>query len=173
MPELIPVLRAVEIDRRVKALAERISADYQGRKLILIAVLKGAFVFLADLVRHLDIPVKIDFLHASSYGSGTDSSGRIRCAKDPEMDIRDRDVLLVEDIVDTGNTLRWILNQLSSLQPRSLRVCALVDKRERREGEVTIDYCGHVTGEGFLVGYGMDYAEDYRHLPDIFRLEMP
>lgn len=172
MPKLTPVLTADQIKEVVTSLAERISRDFQGRELVLVGVLKGSFIFLSDLVRHLRIPVKIDFLQASSYGDGRSSCGAVRLTKDIEVAIRDKDVLLVEDIVDTGLTLNCLLGHLKGLGPRSLGVCALIDKRERRETEVPIAYAGHVTQEGFLVGYGLDHAENYRELPGIFHLEL-
>jgi hypoxanthine phosphoribosyltransferase len=172
MPELILVLTADQINFLVKRIARQISDDYRDRELVLVAVLKGAFIFLADLVRELTLPVKIDFLQASSYGIDTRSSGSVRLVKDIGVDIRGKDVLLVEDIVDTGITINWLLDHLRSFQPSSLGVCALIDKRERREAMVPITYAGHVTQEGFLVGYGLDYAEEYRHLPGIYHLSM-
>jgi hypoxanthine phosphoribosyltransferase len=171
MAELTPVLTAGEIHLLVKRLAQRISEDYQGRELVLVAVLKGAFIFLSDLVRQLAIPVKIDFLQAASYGSGTASSGTIRLSKDIDIDIRGKDVLLVEDIVDTGLTLQRILDHLRAFHPRELKVCALLDKRERRAVEVPLAYVGQLVEKGFLVGYGLDCAEDYRHLPGLYRLQ--
>jgi hypoxanthine phosphoribosyltransferase len=172
MPELIPVLTAAEIQRLVQKMAQRISADYRGRDLMLIGVLKGSFVFLSDLMRQLSIPVKIDFLQAASYGSGTESSGSVRLLKGIDLDIRGNDVLLVEDIVDTGGTIRWILDHLRSFQPLSVSVCALIDKRARREVDVPIAYVGLVAGSGFLVGYGLDYAEQYRQLPGVYHLNL-
>jgi len=172
MPALIPVLSAEEIDLLVSDLAQRISSDYQGRALVLVAVLKGAFIFLSDLVRKLTIPVKIDFVQAASYGSGTSSCGQIRLAKEIGVDIKGCDVLLVEDIVDTGLTIDCLLDYLRSFQPRSVAVCALINKRERREREVPVAYVGRGIEKGFLVGYGLDYAEDYRHLPGIFHLKL-
>jgi hypoxanthine phosphoribosyltransferase len=172
MSELIPVLAADEIHLLVKEMARRISADYRDRELVMIAVLKGSFVFLADLIRQLEIPVTVDFLQACSYGSGTQSCGAVRLAKDFEVDIRNKDVLLVEDIVDTGLTVNRIIDHLKSFQPLSVGVCTLIDKRERREAEVRIAYSGHVTEKGFLVGYGLDYAEAYRHLPGLFHLKL-
>jgi hypoxanthine phosphoribosyltransferase len=172
MPELIPVLSAEEIDLLVSDLAQRISSDYQGRALVLVAVLKGAFIFLSDLVRKLSIPVKIDFVQAASYGSGVSSCGQIRLAKEIGVDIAGCDVLLVEDIVDTGLTIDYLLDYLRSFHPRSVAVCALIDKRERREREVPVAYVGRGIERGFLVGYGLDHAEDYRHLPGIFHLKL-
>jgi hypoxanthine phosphoribosyltransferase len=172
MPELIPILSAAELRRLVFDLAQRIEADYRGRDLVLIGVLKGSFVFLSDLIRMLSMPVKVDFVQASSYGNGTESSGHIRLSKDIGLDIRGRDVLLVEDIVDTGLTVRWIIDYLESLQPRSVAVCALINKPGRREVDVPIAYAGYVADNGFLVGYGLDYAEQYRQLPDICQLNL-
>jgi hypoxanthine phosphoribosyltransferase len=172
MRELIPILTADEIHLLVKSMAQRISEDYRDRELVLIAVLKGAFIFLADLVRQLTLPVKIDFLQVSSYGADTRSSGSVRLVKDVGVDICGKDVLLVEDIVDTGFTVNWLLDHLRSFQPMSLGVCVFIDKRERREVQVPIAYAGHVAQEAFLVGYGLDYAEDYRHLPGIYHLSM-
>ena len=172
MPELIPVLKKNEIDKLVADTARRISADYKDSELVLVGILKGAFIFLSDLARQLSIPVKIDFIRASSYGHGTSSSGKIRVTKELETDIRDRDVLLVEDIVDTGLTLTCLIEYLNSFHPKSVRVCAFLDKRERREKEVAVDYVCKVMEEGFLVGYGLDYAEDYRSLPEIYHLKL-
>lgn len=172
MPELTLLLNAAEIQRLVRELAQRISADYRGRDLVSVGILKGSFIFLADLVRQLSIPVKIGFVQTASYGDGTDSSGTIRLLKDVDLEIRSKDVLLVEDIVDTGRTTRWILDHLQSREPRTVRICALIDKQERREVEVPIAYAGHVAGSGFLVGYGLDYAEEYRQLPGIYHLSL-
>ncbi|MEZ4526893.1 MAG: hypoxanthine phosphoribosyltransferase [Desulfobacterales bacterium] len=172
MPELIPVLKKNEIDELVADTARRISADYKDSELVLVGILKGAFIFLSDLVRHLSIPVKIDFIRASSYGDKTSSSGKICLTKELETDIRDRDVLLVEDIVDTGLTLTFLIEYLKSFGPKSVKVCAFLDKRERREKEVAVDYVCRVMEEGFLVGYGLDYAEDYRALPEIYHLKL-
>ncbi len=172
MPELIPVIKKREIDELVADTARRISADYKDSELVLVGILKGAFIFLSDLARQLSIPVKIDFIRASSYGAGTSSSGEIRLTKELETDIRDRDVLLVEDIVDTGLTLTYLIEYLKSFHPKSVRVCAFLDKRERREKEVAVDYVCRVMEEGFLVGYGLDYAEDYRSLPEIYQLQL-
>jgi hypoxanthine phosphoribosyltransferase len=172
MPDLVPVLKKDEIAKVVTELAQRISSDYQGRELVLIAVLKGAFVFLSDLIRQIAIPVKVDFIRAASYGSNTSSSGQIQLTKEIEIDINNKDVLVVEDIVDTGLTLGYIVDYLKSFKPCSVKVCALLDKIERREIDLTVDYTGHVVAEGFLVGYGLDYAEDYRNLPGIYDLKL-
>ncbi len=172
MPEFIPVITKSEIQDRVAALGERISADYKGKDLVLIGVLKGAFIFLSDLIRHITVPIKIDFIRAASYGDDTETSGCIKLSKDVEIDLRDKHVLLVEDIIDTGLTLANLVDYLKSLGLKSIKTCALVDKRERRQAAVSVDYACHIVEEGFLVGYGLDYAEDYRHLPEIYHLKL-
>ena len=172
MPELIPVLKKDEIDKMVATVAARISADYGGRDLVVVGVLKGAFIFLSDLIRQISIPLKIDFIGVSSYGSRTFSSEDIQLTKDLEVDIHGKDVLVVEDIVDTGITLVYIVDYLKSLNPKSVKVCALIDKHERRKVQVSIDYACHVLTEGFCVGYGLDYAGDYRNLPEIYHLKL-
>ncbi len=173
MPEFIPVLKKDDIDKMVVAVARKISSDYKDRELILIGVLKGSFVFLSDLIRNLSIPVKIDFVGVSSYSDKTSSSGKIQLTKSIEIDIKNKNVLVVEDIVDSGFTLAWLIDYLMSFEPETVNVCALLDKRERRETPIQIDYTCHVVKEeGFLVGYGLDYAEDYRNLPEIYHLKL-
>lgn len=172
MPELVPVLKKDDIKKMVASVAHRISSDYKDRELVLIGVLKGAFVFLSDLARRLTIPVKIDFVNASSYGSDTTSSGEIHLSREIDIDVKDKDVLIVEDIVDTGLTLTYLIDYLKSLGPRSVKVCALIDKHERRKTKCNLDYSCHEVDKGFLVGYGLDYSEDYRHLPDIYHLKL-
>ena len=172
MAELIPILNKNDIENMVTKVARRISSDYQNQELIFIGVLKGAFVFLSDLMRHLSIPVKIDFIQVSSYGSGTSSSGNIKLTKDIRIDVKNKNVLIIEDIVDTGLTLNYIIGYLKSFSPKTVKVCALLDKRERRDAKVKIDYACHVVAEGFLVGYGLDYNEDYRNLPGIYHLKL-
>ena len=172
MPELIPVLNKNDIDNMVARVARKISSDYQDHELILIGILKGAFVFLSDLVRHITIPVKLDFIRACSYGSGVSSSGNIRLTKEIEMDVNNKDVLLVEDIVDTGLTLSYIIDYLKAFNPRTVKVCALIDKHERRNANIKVDYACHEAAEGFLVGYGLDYNENYRNLPCIYHLKL-
>ena len=172
MPELIPVLKKNDIDTIVAQVAHKISSDYQNRELVLIGILKGAFVFLADLMRHLSIPVKVDFIGASSYGSSTSTSGNIKLTKDIETDLKNKDVLVVEDIVDTGLTLTYIVDYIKTFEPKTVKVCALLDKQERRKTKIKIDYACHQVGKGFLVGYGLDYNEDYRNLPEVFHLKL-
>ena len=168
---LVPVLSKEEIAQKVKILAHQISKDYAGRDLCIIGVLNGVFVFLADLVRELTVSVQIDFVRLASYGSETVPSGNIRTTKELELDVKDRDVLVIEDIVDTGLTVDFLLRYLTKFQPKSVKVCAFIDKTERRQVEVPIDYVGHVVKHSFLVGYGLDFDQKYRELPEIYHLE--
>jgi hypoxanthine phosphoribosyltransferase len=156
-----------EIDRRIGELAAEISSDYRGQSPLLVGILKGSTLFLADLVRRLDVPHEVDFISISSYGNEQRSSGVVRLLKDLDCDITGRDVLLVEDIVDTGLTLHYIRQNLGTRRPRSLRVVALLDKQERREVDVQVEYVGFVIPDRFVVGYGLDYAEQYRELPHV------
>jgi hypoxanthine phosphoribosyltransferase len=164
------IFTAEEIARQVKLLARRISEDYEGRDVVLIGVLKGAFIFLADLVRQLTIPVQLDFIRAASYGTGTESSGKIRITTDVELDLQGLDVLIVEDIVDSGLTTAFLKEHLASKQVRSVKICALIDKRERRTISIPLDYVGLQMEKGFLVGYGLDCNEANRQLPGIYEL---
>jgi hypoxanthine phosphoribosyltransferase len=157
-----------EIAEQVARLARQISTDYGGKKVVLVGVLKGAFVFLADLVRQLTIPAEIEFMRIASYGSKKESSGEILVKKDVEVPLEGKDVLIVEDIVDTGLSLKFLEDHLRAHHPASLRVCALVDKKARREVEVQVDYTGFEMADGFIVGYGIDFNEQYRALPEIF-----
>ena len=171
MPNLIPVLKKTDIDKAVADLAQKISSEYQSRELVLIGVLKGAFIFLADLVRQLTIPAKVDFVRLASYGNSTRTSGHIRLTKDIEIDVKGKDVIIVEDIIDTGFSLVYLTDHIKSFKPRSIRICTLIDKRERREASIHVDYAGCSVAEGFLVGYGLDFAEDYRNLPEVYHLQ--
>lgn len=171
MPELIPVLKPNEISNLVAQVALKISSDYQDKELILIAILKGAFIFLSDLVRCLSIPVQVDFVGAASYGKSTSSSGTIHLTKKVEIDLTHKDVLVVEDIVDTGLTLSYIVDYLKTYNPNTIKVCTLIDKRERRCKAIKIDYACHMVSKGFLVGYGLDYNDKYRELPGVYRLK--
>jgi len=172
MPELIPFLTADEIRYMVLQMARRISSAYQGHDLVLVSVLKGSFVFLADFMRRLTIPVRIDFVWISSYGSGTTSSEQLILKKGIEIDIADKDVLIVEDIVDTGLTMVFLIDYLNSLKPGSVKICSLLDKQAHRKSQIQVDYACHVIESGFLVGYGLDYAEHYRALPEIYQLKL-
>lgn len=158
------------IQDKVKELGLRISEDYQGREPLMVGILKGSIFFMADLMREIMIPAKIDFVRAASYGSATHSSGDVRLTKDVEFSVEGRSIVLVEDIVDTGLTLDYLLRHLEARGAASVKICALVDKLERREKEITIDYCGFQVKEGFIVGYGLDYDENYRQLPEIYLL---
>ncbi len=164
---LEPLITEEQLQRRVAELGAEISRDYEGRDLLLVAVLKGSVVFLADLMRHITTPHSIDFMATSSYGAATESSGIVRILKDLDMPITGRNVLIVEDIVDTGHTLAYLRRLLLEREPASLRVVTLLDKRERREVDVPLDYVGFVVPNAFVVGYGLDYAELYRNLPYI------
>jgi hypoxanthine phosphoribosyltransferase len=157
-----------EIAVIVKNLADQISGDYSGRELILVCILKGAFMFLSDLIRHLRIPVKIDFVRLASYGVGMKSSGLVEISKDIEIPIEGKDVLIIEDIVDSGRTLQFLKERLALSNPRSIKICALLDKKARREVKVEADYLGKEIEDIFIVGYGIDFNEDYRNLPEIY-----
>jgi hypoxanthine phosphoribosyltransferase len=150
---------------RIAELGEEISADYEGRDLLLIGVLKGAVFFMADLMRHLTVPCELDFMAISSYGAATDSSGVVRILKDLDINIRDRNVLVVEDIIDSGLTLSYLVRNLSAREPASLEICALLTKPARREIEVPVRYVGFEIPNRFVIGYGLDFAERYRNLP--------
>jgi hypoxanthine phosphoribosyltransferase len=171
-PTMVPVLSRAEIAQHVNTLAWRISRDYAEKDLVVIGILKGAFIFLADLVRELTIPVEIDFVRLASYGADTSSSGHIQITKEIELDISGRHVLIVEDIVDSGLTIACLLDYLKQFRPKSIRLCALIDKTERRDVKISTHYVGHVVEHGFLVGYGLDFDEKYRALPEIYHLEL-
>jgi hypoxanthine phosphoribosyltransferase len=160
-----------ELAHRVRELGERVSADYEGRELFLVGVLKGAVFFLSDLMRHLEVPCQVDFMAVASYGSSTDSSGVVRILKDLDVSIEGREVLIVEDIVDSGLTLSYLLRTLQARNPASLEVCALLTKPERRKVELPIKYVGFEIPNRFAVGYGLDYGERYRNLPYVAVLE--
>ena len=165
------LVSAEDLQRRVVELGEQISGDYAGRRLLLVCVLKGAVFFLSDLMRYIDIPVEVDFMAVASYGSATDSSGVVRILKDLDAAIEGRDVLIVEDIVDSGLTLQYLLRNLGSRNPRTLEVCALLTKPERRKVDLPTRYVGFEIPDRFVVGYGLDYAEQHRNLPFVAALE--
>ncbi|HHX77419.1 MAG TPA: hypoxanthine phosphoribosyltransferase [Firmicutes bacterium] len=156
-----------EIQARIKQLAEQISNDYKGKNPLFVCVLKGAVIFLADLIRSMSIPVEIDFIAVSSYGQSTSSSGVVRILKDLEKSIEGRHVVIVEDIVDTGLTLKYLAENLGSRKPASVKIVALLDKPERRKVEIQADYCGFKIPNKFVVGFGLDFNEKYRQLPDV------
>ena len=164
---------AEELSRRVRELAEEISRDYSGKDLLLIGVLKGAVFFVSDLMRYLDVPVEVDFMAVASYGSATRSSGVVRILKDLDAPIEGRDVLIVEDIVDSGLTLQYLLRNLAGRNPRSLEVCALLIKPERRKVDLHTRYVGFEIPNRFAIGYGLDHAERYRNLPYVAALAEP
>ena len=167
------IISETEIQKRVKELGTAISSDYGDKPLVMIGILNGAFIFMADLARQITLPVEIDFVRVSSYGDHTYSSGTVSFTKDIELDIAGKDVLLVEDIVDTGRTISRLKEIFADRKPNSLRICTLIDKTERRETDVDIDYHGFRVDHGFLVGYGLDYAEQHRHYPEIHHLLNP
>jgi hypoxanthine phosphoribosyltransferase len=159
-----------ELKERVRALGRQVTADYKGRDLVLIGVLKGAVFFLADVMRSIDIPCEVDFMAVASYGSATDSSGVVRILKDLDTSIQGRDVLIVEDIVDSGLTLQYLMRNLGARSPASLEVCALLTKPDRRKVDVPIRYVGFEIPDRFAIGYGLDHAERYRNLPFVAAL---
>ena len=160
-----------ELAHRVRELGEEISREYEGRDLFLVGVLKGAVFFLSDLMRHLSVPCEVDFMAVASYGSSTDSSGVVRILKDLDAPIEGREVLIVEDIVDSGLTLSYLLRTLRAREPASLEVCALLTKPERRKVELPIKYVGFEIPNRFAIGYGLDYAERFRNLPFVAVLQ--
>ena len=172
LEKLDPVLSRAEIAQKVKGLAHEISKDYAGKELRIIGVLNGVFVFLADLVREMTIAMEIDFVRVASYDSGSVSSGNVRVTKEIEFTVTDYDVLIVEDIIDSGLTVAFLLNYLKQFHPKSVKVCAFIDKTERRQVEVPVDYVGHVVESGFLVGYGLDFDQKHRELPGIYHIKL-
>ena len=161
-----------EIAASVSRLAEEITRDYHDKNPLLIGILKGVFVFMADLVRLLDFPLEVEFVGLSSYGSGRQTSGEVKVVQGLRSPVKGREVLVIEDIVDTGFTTSFLLDYLKKRKPASLRLCSLTDKPSRRQTSVTIDYLGFTVPDKFLVGYGLDYDEKFRNLPEIFFLEV-
>jgi hypoxanthine phosphoribosyltransferase len=159
-----------ELNRRVRELGAEISRDYDGRDLLLLGILKGAVLFLSDLMRHIQVPAEVDFMAVASYGSATKSSGVVQILKDLEEPIEGRDVLIVEDIVDTGLTLRYLLSNLGGRNPRSLEVCSLLAKPDARVVDVPVKYTGFEIPNEFVIGYGLDYRQRYRGLPYVATL---
>ncbi len=160
-----------KIAAEIKRLGREISRDYGDQEIMLVGVLKGSFLFIADLIREIESPSVVDFVRLASYGSGTQTSGIIEFRKELEMPIKNRDVIIIEDIVDSGYTLECLYNKLLLQQPRSLKICTLIDKRARREVEIEADYVGISMEDGFIIGYGLDHDERYRNLPDIYLVE--
>ena len=156
-----------QLEERVDQIAQEITRDYAGKEIVLISVLRGSFVFMADLCRRIDLPCTIVFMSVSSYGSGTSSTGQVQITKDLSGDISGKHILVVEDILDSGNTLSYLLKLLEQRKPASIRLCTLLDKPERRVKPVEVHYSGFTIPDAFVVGYGLDYAERYRNLPYI------
>ena len=156
-----------QLQARVKELGAQITKDYAGKAPVLASVLRGSYIFMADLTRAIQLPIHVDFMAVSSYGSGTKSSGQVQITKDLSDDIEGRDLIIVEDILDSGNTLYYLMQILQARAPASIRLCTLLDKPERRTKPITADYCGFSIPDAFVVGYGLDYAEKYRNLPYI------
>ena len=170
-PQLKILISRDEIAKAVDKLASEIKRDYEGKQPLLIGVLKGSFMFIADLIRQLDLPLELDFIGLSSYGGAMESSGRVRVVKGVKTPIKGRDVLVIEDIVDTGITISFLLDYLKKKQPVSLKLCTLTDKPSRRRVPVPIDYRGFTVPNKFIVGYGLDCDQRFRNLPDIYALE--
>jgi hypoxanthine phosphoribosyltransferase len=166
------VLDKETLEQRVKELGQQISTDYHNKDLVVIGVLKGAFIFMADLVREIDLPLATDFIQVSSYGGSDSSSGKITLVSSPSQSIDGQHVLLVEDIIDTGLTMKWLASHFKDQGAASVKVCSLIDKSERREHEIDIDYAGFSISQGFLIGYGLDYDQKYRNLPAIYHLTL-
>ncbi len=156
-----------QLARRVDEIAEEISRDYAGKEIMLVSVLRGSFIFMADLCRRIKVPCTVDFMAVSSYGAGTSSTGQVQITKDLSGDIAGKHLIVVEDILDSGNTLSYLLNVLEQRQPASIRLCTLLNKPERRVKPVKLHYSGFTVPDAFVVGYGLDYAERYRNLPYI------
>lgn len=171
MEKIIQIFSPEEINASIRNIAKQISEDYKGKDLILVGVLKGAFIFLADLIRELSIPCRVDFIRAASYGQSRESSGHVRILSDVELDLNNTHVILVEDIIDTGITLSRLVEHIKNRGASSVKICALLDKYERRMENIVADYVCHKIHEGFIVGYGMDSAESYRGLPAIYHLK--
>ena len=154
-----------ELQKACKEMGKRLTADYEGKDLVAVAILNGAVVFFTDLIREIDLPLDIDFMAVSSYGSGTTSTGKVKLKKDLNCDIAGRDVLIIEDILDSGRTLKHLVDDLKERHPASIKVAVLLDKPARREEDIHADYVGYTILDAFVVGYGLDYAEKYRNLP--------
>ncbi len=160
-----------QIQDRVRELAYRIQADFADERLLFVCLLKGSFMFTSDLIRYITNPCSIDFIRVASYGSGMRTSGTVSISKDLEVDIEGENVIIVEDIIDSGLTLKYVKEMLAARRPKALKICSLLDKRARRQVHIEGDYVGFSIDDAFVVGYGIDYAEDYRNLPEIFVVE--
>ena len=164
---LKPMYQEAELQKRIKEVAEEIDKDYIGKEIVVVCVLKGGVFFLCELAKRIQVPVSMDFMSVSSYGSETKSSGVVKIVKDLDEPLKDKDVLVVEDIVDSGRTLSHLLKMLNDRGPRSIKLCTLLDKPERRVVDVNVDYTGFTIPDEFVVGYGLDYDQRYRNLPYI------
>jgi len=160
-----------EISKKVKELGKQIAKDYKGKDLILVGILKGAVIFMSDLARSIDMPVGMDFMAVSSYGKSSTSTGEVRIIKDLDYSVENKDILIIEDIIDTGYTLAYLTDNLNKRGANSVRICTLLDKPERRKVDVPVDYLGFAIPDEFVVGYGLDYAEKYRNLPYVAALK--
>lgn len=156
-----------ELAKRIAEIGSEISREYEGKELLMVCILRGSAIFFADLVRAIDIPVRMDFMAISSYGAGVRSSGEVRMVKDLNTKIENMNVIIVEDIIDSGYTIKYLKNLLLQRNPASLKVCTLLDKPERREVDIEGDYVGFKISNEFVIGYGLDYAEDYRNIPEV------
>lgn len=165
------LLNEEELNKKVKEIGKKISEDYKGKDLILIGVLKGSVVFMADLMKEINIPCNMDFMAVSSYGNSSETTGVVRILKDLDFEIENRDVLIVEDIIDSGVTLKYLVDYLKGRKPASIEIVCLLNKQERRQADIDVKYIGFDVPDYFLVGYGLDYAEKYRNLPYIAILE--
>ncbi len=171
MPKISVLVSREEIQKKTEELAQRISKDYEGKDLLLVGVLKGGFMFLSDLSRALDIDVSLDFISVSSYGNSTVSSGVVRILKDIDYDITGKHILIVEDLIDTGLTLTYLKDLFAAKHCASVKVCTILDKPSRRKVPLEVDYQGIIIPDKFVIGYGLDYAEKYRNLPDVCVIE--
>ncbi len=165
------IISSLQLQGRVEELGRQITRDYQGKQLVLLGVLNGAFIFMADLCRAIELDIEIDFIRVTSYGTSTQSSGTVQLLKEPSIDLNGKEVLLVEDIVDTGTTMAWLEEHFRQSPANTVKICSLIDKKERRHVSVDVDYIGFSLNKGFLVGYGLDCAEKYRNLPAIYSLD--
>lgn len=173
MQEKLSVLISKEeVDKRIEEVAKQISADYEGKEIMLVCILKGGVFFMTELAKYISVPVTFDFMSISSYGDDTKSSGRVKIIKDLDDSIRDKDVLIVEDIIDTGNTLSYLLELFHTRKPKSIRLCTLLNKPSRRVKDIEVDYIGFSIPDEFVVGYGLDYKQRYRNLPYIGVVEV-
>lgn len=168
--QLVELVSTEQLNQCLDKLASRINRDYEGKSVVMVGILKGAFIFMADLARRLTLPLTLDFVRLASYGNDTSTCGKVKITKDLEMPVAGRNIIVVEDIVDTGTTLKWYLDYLWAQKPESVRICALIDKHERRQVEVPLDYVGMAIDTGFVVGYGLDFSEKHRNLPAIYEV---